>query len=117
MEAIDTLVHTYQLKYQWGEQKLENEFDALYIKYVTQRKEEIVDALAISPLLESLLNGDEIDIESMPDHVKHAFEDAFPKIPIETINERSPEAIEYLVNAWKGKLFEVEVQDQLNAGI
>jgi len=117
LAAVDNLSNQYQNQHGWSNLDISAGFDALYVKYVRQRKEDIIDSIAVGYALEIITDGDEVDIDGMPDNVRQAFEQAFPNVPIETLNERSPEELGHLVNAWKGKLFEVEVQDQLNAGL
>ena len=117
MDALDSIAASYKSKHEWSGNEVHANLHALYIKYVSARKLEIVDSIAVGVALESLLNGDKLDLESMPPDVIEAFHLAFPHVSLESLNERSHEEILGFVNAWKGKLFEIEVQDQLNAGM
>ena len=117
MASLDLIADSYKTRYQWDEHNLHTSFDALFRHYVKKHRQEIVDSIALGIALEALLDGDAIDIDALPNNVKEAFYLAFPNVSIDSLNERSHEELLGFVNAWKGKLFEVEVQDQLNAGM
>lgn len=117
MDALTQLSASYKKEFGWSSEEVLSGFDDLYLRYVAERKQDIVDSIAVGLALESLLDGNEIDVDSLPPDVAEAFHLAFPHVSLESLNELSHEEILGFVNAWKGKLFEVEVQDQLNAGI
>ena len=117
MASLDLIADSYKTRYQWDEHNLHTSFDALFRHYVKKHRQEIVDSIALGIALQALLDGDAIDIDALPNNVKEAFYLAFPNVSIYSLNERSHEELLGFVNSWKGKLFEVEVQDQLNAGM
>lgn len=75
-----------------------------------------IQGAAAGVAITSLLNADDIDISDLPPQVHEAFELAYPNVPIESLEDAGTEGIAGYVNAWKGKLFEVETRDKLNAG-
>jgi hypothetical protein len=117
VDDVDQLAQNYYKQYQWSQPDVRSGFDHLYRKYVHERQQDIVDAIAVGLTLQAIMGGNEIDVAAMPDNIKEAFHTAFPNLDIESLNDRSKDEIEGLMNAWNGKLFEIEVRDQLNAGI
>jgi len=75
-----------------------------------------IQGAAAGVAITSLLNADDIDISDLPPQVHEAFELAYPNVPIESLEDAGTEGIAGYVNAWKGKLFEVDTRDRLNAG-
>jgi hypothetical protein len=117
MESLGTIASFYKARFQWRDDELRQKFDALFRQYVLKRKQDILDSVALGISLEALLDEGKVNVNALPDNVKEAFQSAFPNISLESLNSRNAEEIEGLLNAWKGKLFEVEVRDQLNAGM
>ena len=85
----------------------------LHLEYLKRRETSLLDA-AGAALSVSALRGDVIDVEAMPDRVQEAFHLAFPHMS--WADFAAHDSPENLISAWKGKLFEVEVRDRLNAG-
>lgn len=117
MDAIEHLATSYKKQHGWDAAFISAGFNDLYVRYVVERRQDLADAAALGLALDSWLENDNIDIDSLSPQVTEAFHLAFPHVSLESLNERSHEEILGFVNAWKGKLFEVEVQDQLNAGM
>lgn len=117
MNTLIQLAETYKKQHNWNSDAINSGIDSLYHRYVMNRKQYLADAAALGLALDALLLNESIDIDSLSPEAIEAFHLAFPNLELEKLNERSPEELESLINAWKGKLFEVEVQDQLNAGL
>lgn len=117
MNALTQLADAYKKQHDWNADAINSGINELYRRYVMNRKQDLADAAALGLALDALLTDESIDIDALSPQAIEAFHLAFPNLELETLTERSPEELEALVNAWKGKLFEVEVQDQLNAGM
>ncbi len=88
----------------------------LYDKYVYRREVSIIDAAAATTALGTILYADQIDQSAITPQMWEAFGEAFPNRSIEDLEHLSPEEIKGWLSPWKGKLFEVDVRDRLNAG-
>jgi len=75
-----------------------------------------VQGVAAGAAITSILAADSIEISEFPPQVHEAFELAFPNTPVESLEEATAEQLAGYANAWKGKLFEVQTRDTLNAG-
>lgn len=117
MDAIGQLANSYKKQHGWDAGFISAGLNDLYVRYIAERRQDLADAAVLGLALDSWLENDHIDIDSLSPEVTEAFHLAFPHVSLESLNERSHEEILGFVNAWKGKLFEVEVQDQLNAGV
>lgn len=111
MDAIISLRNKYKHRVEgedvWG--SLKN----LYGKYAKDKQQSIVDALASGIALESMLNSRSLEFTPQ---MEEAFQLAYPNVDISSLADRSTEELAGFISGWKGKLFEVEVRDHLNAG-
>lgn len=115
MEArLVRLAEGYRASYRLGENVWE-ELRGLYEKLVKEREQTLLDAAAASAGLGSLF-ADQIDLAQVTPQMREAFEAAYPKVGLESLADRGPEALTGFLGGWKGKYFEVLVRDQLNAG-
>ncbi len=57
-----------------------------------------------------------LDVQQIPDNVKTAFAEAFPNMALSDLAGKPASYLEGIEHGWKGKLFEVMVRDELNAG-
>lgn len=89
---------------------------SLYARYVKEREQTILDAAASGIALNALLAGGEIDLDKVTPQMAEAFHLAYPHEELSALADRSPEELAGFINGWKGKLFEVDVRDRLNAG-
>lgn len=76
----------------------------------------ILDAAAIGLAFDIVFSADRVDVSQITPEMMVAWEKAYPNVPIESLADRSPEEIAGIISGWKGKLFEVEVEQRLNAG-
>jgi len=115
METVDDLYRHYSRRFKEQGVKVKAEVRRLSERYV-ERWELTAQAVASGLAVTALMNAGPIDIDSLDPQIREAFELAYPHVPIESLADTSPEHLSGYVNAWKGKLFEVQVRDQLNAG-
>lgn len=115
METVDSLYQHYSQRFRDDGVKLKDEVERLIAKYY-DRWELTAQAVACGVAVSSLVNGGAIDVATLDPQVREAFELAYPNIPLDSLATADPEQLAGYVNAWKGKLFEVQVRDQLNAG-
>lgn len=84
--------------------------------YIGKRKISILDAAAIAFAFDALMSEDVFDVSKLTPEMTHAWELAYPHVPIESLANRSTEELAGAISGWKGKLFEVEVTERLNNG-
>lgn len=111
MVSVESLYQHYSQRF--GK---ENPDAKLLAKKYYDRWEMTAQAVACGVAVVTLINSDSVDISAIDPQVSEAFRLAYPSIPLESLATASPEQLSGYVNAWKGKLFEVQVRDQLNAG-
>ncbi len=106
-----------QYRSQHGENKNAwNELRNLAHAFAKQREQALLDAAAAALAVGTIFHADGIDMSAVTPQMREAFSLAFPDKDIEALADYSPQELEGIVSAWKGKLFEVIVRDQLNAG-
>jgi hypothetical protein len=113
-EELKTIAEGYREKY--GFETETEDLEILYLDYYNRRFKTVTEAMISSAAVNalwvngsfdsSLLNGQQID----------SFTLAFPNLEINDVANYSGESLEGLITAWKGKLFEVKVRDDLNNG-
>jgi len=74
-----------------------------------------MDAVAAAAAVGALIS-DEINFSRITPQMREAFHLAFPNMNMSSLVQRTPEELEGIVSAWKGKYFEVLIRDQLNLG-
>lgn len=116
MNALCQVATSYRQKYHWSSEDVQIGLVEAAGGYITRNAKAFGDGIAVTVALEALLAGNEVDLDNLSDPAREAFQEAFPNVSIESLESTSPEKIEYLLNAWKGKLFEVDVRDRLNQG-
>jgi hypothetical protein len=79
-------------------------------------QQRLTDMTAIAGSVAVLNFTDRIDPEALTGPMKEAFHLAFPNMTLDDLSSYSGEALDGLLQPWKGKLFEVSVRDQLNQG-
>jgi hypothetical protein len=97
----------------------ENSKDELYKlhqSYLKRKQETITEALAASIALNGIFSEDVIDLSAITPEMQEAFDISFPKLQIEDLSDYSDTQLTGIISNWKGKLFEIEVRDRLNAG-
>ncbi|WP_153145124.1 hypothetical protein [Dechloromonas sp. H13] len=89
---------------------------ALATGYIAARRTSILDAAAIALAFDAIMSQDTFDVSEVTPEMASAWELAYPNVPIESLAGRSTEGLAGAISGWKGKLFEVEVEQRLNAG-
>jgi hypothetical protein len=93
-----------------------NELYKLHQSYLKRRQETITEALAASIALNEIFREDIIDLGAITPEMQEAFDISFPKLQIEDLADFTDNQLTGIISNWKGKLFEIEVRDRLNAG-
>ena len=75
-----------------------------------------MNAAASAAAVNAIFLSDQIDMSQVTPEMQEAFSLAYPNVDLSSLAGRSPDEIEGFISAWKGKLFEVCVRDELNAG-
>ena len=88
----------------------------LYLKHLKKQTKPLLDTILETAALTGIVCGDRIVTEDITDQMRESFNLAFPQKTISSLESMSNEQLEGIVNAWKGKYFEVLVRDKLNAG-
>lgn len=84
--------------------------------YIRARGTSIMDAAAIGLAFDVVFSESAFDVSKITPEMASAWEQAYPNVPIESLAGRSTEDLAGAISGWKGKLFEVEVANRLNAG-
>jgi hypothetical protein len=90
--------------------------DELFQRYFDGRVRPLAEALACGAAVSALWSGSTFDPTRIDKQQLEAFQLAFPNLNVEQVSGYSGEALDGLLNAWKGKLFEVKVRDSLISG-
>lgn len=90
--------------------------DELFQRYFDGRVRPLAEALACGAAVSALWSGQTFDPTGLDEQQLEAFRLAFPSLNVEQVSSYSGDALDGLLNAWKGKLFEVKVRDSLNSG-
>ena len=114
--TIDELHAGYKRRYGFTQEKIGDLFQDLYKKIAAKRVQDIVDAAAVGIAANAWLSVDGIEPSDWPVEVREAFSLAYPHVSLDTLADSSPDRLEGMVSALKGKLFEVTVRDRLNEG-
>jgi hypothetical protein len=116
MASLVTLANTYRNEYRFSGADIRSGMADAARKYIQSEVTSIVDAASVGIALEALVAGTDVHLERLSDQAREAYEAAFPNVPIESLHDASQDQLQGMLNAWKGKLFEVDVRDQLNSG-
>lgn len=88
----------------------------LALEYANLRMVSILDAAAIGLAFDIVFSEKAVDLDKITPEMRIAWSEAYPHIPIESLADRSHEELAGIISGWKGKLFEVEVENRLNNG-
>ncbi|MCL6516752.1 hypothetical protein [Alicyclobacillus sp.] len=92
----------------------------LYLRYVRQHEEALLDAAAaaagLGGVLALIAEGRRLKPEELSPELLEAFHLQYPNLSIGDLADCTPDQLAGIVNGWKGKYFEVLVRDRLNAG-
>lgn len=117
MDALSHLARDYRERYNWSaEPDIRKGLSEASAEYIKRNAMAIGDGIAVAVALELLLAHQDVHLDQLSDQAREAFHEAFPNVPIESLSDASQQQLEGMLNAWKGKLFEVDVRDRLNQG-
>ena len=88
----------------------------LYARYRKDREQGVLDAVAATAAVDALFLSDQVDVSQITPSLQEAFDLAYPNMDIDQLDRMDAEQIQGVIHAWKGKYFEVEIQDRLNQG-
>jgi hypothetical protein len=115
LKALKDLHRHYAERLKTERVSVPKELDRLSQLY-QDRWQRQLDGLATGVAAAALVQAAIQDPSTLEGPVLDAFRLAYPNVPVESLSQASPEQLAGYVNAWKGKLFEVQVREQLNAG-
>lgn len=84
--------------------------------YRVSWQQRAADMAAIVGTVAALNFTDHVDPEALTEPMREAFHLAFPNMTLDDLSNYSGDALDGLLQPWKGKLFEVSVRNQLNQG-
>lgn len=108
----DDLYAEYKNRENTGRQAFNN----LVERFQEGRNTTFIEAAACSVAVMGLNIGAGFDPSNLTPELQESFRLAFPNLNIADIGNYSGDQLEGLLQPWKGKLFEVSVQDRLNNG-
>ncbi len=114
-KALVQIAEHYHSSHQQQQNRWE-QLCTLAKSYAKEREQKLLDAVAAAMAVHTLVNADRIDTSAITPQMREAFTLAFPDKELDWLRSLSPEQLDGVVSAWKGKYFEVLVRDQLNAG-
>ncbi|MCH7481830.1 MAG: hypothetical protein IIC31_03235 [Chloroflexi bacterium] len=88
----------------------------LHDHYGRRSEASLLDAITATTALDAFFLSDQVDLGQVTPQMRRAFALAFPNKSLSDLNDLSPESAKGWLAAWKGKFFEVVVEDKLNAG-
>lgn len=88
----------------------------LYAKYLRKREKPLMDSISSAMAVNSILISDQIDYSKITPDMEIAFHQTFPNMKIDDLEGMNSEQLTGVISNWKGKLFELNVRDKLNAG-
>jgi len=90
--------------------------EKLFRKYQEVKKDTILDALTASIGVSAIFNENKINFEAITPRMEEAFNLSFPNKNIGDIANLEPDQISGFISNWKGKFFELDVNERLNNG-
>ncbi len=114
--VLESIAASYEARLGGTSAHLRKRVDKLFQRYFDGRVRPLAEALACGAAVSTLWSGPSFDPTRLDEQQQEAFQLAFPNLSVEQVSDYSGEALNGLLNAWKGKLFEVKVRDSLNSG-
>ncbi|PMC37319.1 hypothetical protein CJ195_11185 [Bacillus sp. UMB0899] len=99
-----------------GVGSIKEKVSQLYNNYIKEKEKLITDIVTSSIALESIINLNGINHNEINPQMEEAFNLAYPNLELADLDQYSNLELEGIMNAWKGKYFEVQVRDELNQG-
>lgn len=113
---IATLAKQYVAAYPDLAQARQDGFRLLSQSYAASRGQELAEAIALSLAVDQFLADPVLDVSKLSGSVLEAFHAQYPHVDLAALDGAYSEALTGYANGWKGKLFEILVRDELNAG-
>lgn len=110
--TLDDLYNEYRTRNEVGRRA----FNKLAKRYIEGRNKTYLEAAACSAAIAGLNFDSGFDPGSLSPELTESFRLAFPNLDINSVSSYSGEQLDGLLQAWKGKLFEVSVRNRLNSG-
>ena len=88
----------------------------LHQHYASRKAESLMDAMLAAIGISTLIDGNTINYDAITPQMEEAFSLSFPNKSISELEGLDAESLRGILSNWKGKLFEVQVRDQLNNG-
>ena len=88
----------------------------LYQHYASRKAESLMDAMLAAIGISTLIHGNSLNYDAITPQIEEAFSLSFPNKSISELEGLDTESLQGILSNWKGKLFEVQVRDQLNNG-
>lgn len=104
-----------ELKEKYTNQKA-GSIEDLYKHYASRKADSLLDAMMAAIGVSALFNENSIDFDAVTPQMREAFNLSFPNKSLEYLEGLNSEQLQGVISNWKGKLFEVQVRDQLNNG-
>lgn len=99
-----------------ADQSWREELRAVARQVAQGRIAKLTDAVVIASVVHSVAVQGELKVDDLPPAVREAFSLAYPNVDLQSLDGMSADELSGYMNAWQGKLFEVVVRDELNAG-
>ncbi|WP_175640201.1 hypothetical protein [Metabacillus schmidteae] len=99
-----------------GVGSIKEKVSQLYNNYIKGKEKLITDIVTSSIALESIINLNCINHNEINPQMEEAFNLSYPNLELADLDQYSNLELEGIMNAWKGKYFEVQVRDELNQG-
>ncbi|HWB44410.1 MAG TPA: hypothetical protein VG900_03150 [Hyphomicrobiaceae bacterium] len=115
-EVLERIAVSYEARLGGTSAQRRRQVDELFQRYFDGRVRPLAEALACGAAVSALWSGGSFDPERLDAQQREAFNLAFPNLSVEDVSDYSGGALTGLLNAWKGKLFEIKVRDSLNDG-
>jgi hypothetical protein len=114
--VLETISASYEAQLGGTIAQRQKHLDELFRRYFDGRIRPLAEALACGAAISALWSGRSFDPTRLDEQQLEAFRLAFPRLNVDQVSGYSGEALDGLLTAWKGKLFEVKVCDSLNSG-
>lgn len=88
----------------------------LYNHYASRKADTLLDSLTAAIGISTIVNSGSVDFDAITPQMEEAFNLSFPNKTLQDLEGLEPEQLQGIISNWKGKLFEVQVRDQLNNG-
>lgn len=89
---------------------------SLYDHYIKQREKALLDSIAAATAVNAIFYADYIDYDIITPQMEDAFSMSFPQLELSDLEKMDTAQLNGIISNWKGKLFEINIRDKLNAG-